>query len=119
MQIINLPFPEGRYTDYSDTSLDDNDFKYLKKDYYDVFIYSYGTGYYSGVGNGLSRVASTGLWDVWNFSHCSCYGPLDRDREPMYKNQTLEQLKDSSDKEYWKDIEDLWNRAKRVEEEDK
>lgn len=52
------------------------------EDRYEWVVYWYESGDYDGGGEAVA-LRKDGKIDVWNLSHCSCYGPLDEwDHKP-------------------------------------
>ena len=77
MKITNIKdLPEGLGYSWGDLSdLDEYELDYIQKIGIDEIWYFYVEGSYEGSGQLLMRKGN--LYDLFDMSHCSCYGPTD------------------------------------------
>lgn len=111
MIIHNLnQFPaELDYKYGSISELDSYDMEALDKYDADEVWYWYACGSYEGSGQMLIRKGD--LYGIHDMGHCSCYGPLDRNRSQL---KPFEELKSSCSSEYLKEVECLFIAAELI-----
>jgi len=104
-EVINTKLPvDGEESQ----DLDEYELENIYKLNSDKVWYYYHTGWYDGSGQMI--ILKAGKYALYDMGHCSCYGPTDSLNRIEKWFDSLDELKNSCSKDYYKeDIEKLVN----------